>query len=187
MNVKWSVFFCACLFLISPSLSEAHQIKTDGSMSVLLHTDPNDDPYAGMPAMLHFVFTDSEKQFKMEDCECHAYISPYNQREAIEKKGFVADLNAPNITRVYGSYTFEYVFPQRDVYAVLVKGAPKNGAAFKPFSMLYDLRIAKGENLPVALAGSLHGSLFTMAMLTTLAIIFFIVVGILIRRLVFKK
>ncbi len=178
--------FITLLFIGAPA--EAHQIKNDGSMSVMLHSDPNDDPYAGLPATLYFTFTDKDKQFVLEDCDCRVYIAPYSNLPAIEEKGFFRDLNSKDIARVYGSYSFEYVFPRKDVYAVVVEGEPKEGAHFDPFEIVFDLRIAKGENLPLPLPTSYFDSgFFPMAALATLLLIFLVVVGILIRRHVVKK
>ncbi len=188
MNGKWSSILCVFVLFFVSLPAEAHQIKTDGSMSVMLHSDPNDDPYAGEPAILYFTFTDKDKKFRMEACDCRAYVAPYDQLPEIKDKGFLQALDSSDIARVYGSYSFEYVFPRRDLYAVVVEGNPREEALFAPFRIIFDLRIAKGEDLTVPPPDSFFdSSFFLMAALTTLLLIFLISVGILIQRHVFKK
>ncbi len=188
MNFKRVLSVFVIVVLFSASSVEAHQIKSDGSMSVLLHSDPNDDPYAGSPAILYFTFTDKNKLFSMEECNCKVMLAPYDDLDQINEKGILTEFNSDTIGRVHGSYSLDYVFPRRDVYAIVVEGEPREGASFEPFRIDFALRIANGEDLPYPTDDSFfYKHHMWMATLTTLFLILIMVVAILMQRRVFKK
>ncbi len=120
----------------------AHQIKTSGTMSILQHSDPNDEPVAGMTTTLYLNITDSAGTFSAQHCDCTVYIAPYRSLETIETTGVSFDFET-GLTHTYNeNYSLEYVFPDRDVYAIVVEGAPRESGKFSPFRIVFDIRVA---------------------------------------------
>jgi hypothetical protein len=129
---------------------EAHQIKTDHGITVMLHVDPSDEPFSGTTTRMYLVFTNKD-QIDPDQCDCIAYIAPYSKLDNIKEEGTHFDFSTET-ERVMGSYSISHVFPRHDVYAVVLEGSPKEGATFEPFRIVYDLRVARGEEIAFASA-----------------------------------
>jgi hypothetical protein len=135
-----SIFLCALTFISEVS---AHQIKSDGSISILQHSDPNDNPLAGTTTTLYLNFTDTENKFSASECACVVYIAPYAELDSITETGDVFNFARGDLMHSYNeNYLFEYIFPKRDIYAIVVEGTPLEGASFTPFRIVFDLRVA---------------------------------------------
>lgn len=114
----------------------AHFPRTDKSMTVTLHVDPNDDPIPGQQATLYFLFSDATKKFQLRNCTCAVSISEQGkqiyQQMPIEKR-----YTHPSI---WGT-SIPYIFPKRDVYHIMLTGTPVHPNDFQPFTLSWDFRV----------------------------------------------
>jgi hypothetical protein len=91
-----------------------------------------------------------------------------------------AKLDMATAQHEYGtSYALKYTFPRRDVYAAKLVAEPKEGAQFKAFDLLYDIRVELGEDIVVEDGPNL---LVTPVRYLPLALIAVVLAGILIRK-----
>ncbi len=129
-----SVLLAVLAFL--PYAGSAHEIKTTGTLEILLHRDPEDDPIAREPAQLYFSVTDKAEKFTFPDCECQVTIKLGG--EVLVDRLLTPEDEAPdwgvNVSRV------DYTFPRRGLYVVTLQGSSK--ADYYPdFRLDYDVRV----------------------------------------------
>ena len=132
-------------FLVLPPWAYAHITKSDGPMSVMLHTDPDDEPIGGTPTLFHVLFRTRDTNFSIENCDCLLYVGPYADKDLLEKRGHQIAIT-PALKEKSGSrvYALPYTFPDRKgVYAVIITGSPKEGSEFEPFRIEFSERVAR--------------------------------------------
>lgn len=132
---SWLAFFLALSLALSfAPRTGAHTYVTDGTITVLLHTNPDDDPIAGEPAAMLFEVTDSTKKFQAENCACRVAVANSGQT-----------LLDTELLRISGAsvyaFTMPLTFPQRAVYHIVVTGQPHTAGQFQSFKVEYDLRV----------------------------------------------
>lgn len=128
---------------------QAHILKTDGTIGAVIHVDPDDDPYIGVPSSLFFEIKDTTGRFKPDLCDCTV---------TIHRGGELID-SFP-LTHVDATYTF----PQRGIYTITLAGKPRQPDVFDSFSLTYDIRAARESNpvqseettqIPIVLAATI--------------------------------
>lgn len=140
------IILSLALFLLLPVAAvKAHEIKTSGTLDILLHMEPLDDPAAGEPGEMYFGVSDSAEKFKFADCACTATVA-FEGQELLRYKITAAD-EAPdwgaNVARV------NFTFPKIGIYQVTIEGSSNNNNSFAPFKLEYDKRIERGTELPL--------------------------------------
>jgi hypothetical protein len=128
------VLFLVCLFFYSPVVIYAHFPATDGDMTATLHVDPNDDPVPTKQANLYFLFSDKTKKFVLAKCNCIVTVSEHGDQ--LYQKPLIADTG----TSIWSART-SFVFSNRDVYQISLKGEPKTKNAFQPFNLQWNFRV----------------------------------------------
>lgn len=137
------ILWCATLIVLAFGFfhtAAAHEYKTDGSVTVLLHSNPDDDPIAAEPASLFFQVSDTSERFDPALCDCSVTISNQGQKLF---GGSLFRIGGPSIY----SFTIPFTFPKKAVYSISVTGKPKAVGTFQSFQVQYDLRISR-EVLP---------------------------------------
>jgi hypothetical protein len=131
-----SFLLSVSFFIFSAHLVYAHFPSTDGDMTVTLHVDPNDDPTAGKQAHLYFLFDDSTKKFALANCTCTVSITE------LDKQTNAYQLSALKNSKpsIWGA-SLPYVFTERNVYHIVLKGVPKKANAFQPFTVSWYFRV----------------------------------------------
>ena len=118
----------------------AHELKTSGSISALLHINPDDDPVANQPSELLFLITDKDKKFNPENCDCQSTVIENDQTlfssSLFKGRSSYQGIFAPAIP---------YTFPHIGIYTIQLSGKPKNSADFQPFAISYTLRVEKDK------------------------------------------
>lgn len=128
------LIFSPCLF-VTPI--KAHILKTDGSIGVTLHINPDDDPIINEEATFYFEIKDKENKFKPENCTCTVTISNREKVIAIEPLFKSSSSNAIN------SPAFSFIFPKKDIYTVLLEGKPKEMNSFQDFNLKFNFRVER--------------------------------------------
>jgi hypothetical protein len=123
---------CAALFWAPPA--SAHVLKVDGTISAILHVDPNDEPVSGVPTTYILFMDDSTGKFSLSDCDCTVSMIEDGQTIAIQS------LSANSQGIIDGSI----VFPKPDVYDLVFSGNPTAANAFQPFTLDYLERATQG-------------------------------------------
>lgn len=126
----------------------AHVLKTDGSIGVLIHLDPEDDPIAGEPATFYFEFKDKDNKFDPTHCTCTVSIAQGGI------KLFTAPIFSGSNANTITSPTFQYTFPTRGIYTLFIDGSPNNPAQFQNFHISYDIRVSRESTAVPALTNS---------------------------------
>lgn len=137
--------------LLYPTPVSAHILATDGSIGAVLHTDPDDDPIAGIKTGLYFAFKDKQNKFQPAICNCTFYV--YEGGQMIYYNILLSDTPNPTLDNIAVFYTF----PKKDVYQVIVSGTPQTTGAFQSFSLKYDIRVAR-DQVPANIAASVPSS-----------------------------
>lgn len=143
-NVKYLIFLSILTVgLMLPTVASAHVLKTDSSVGAVLHINPEDDPIIGQNASFFFEFKDTQNKFKPEDCECTFSIIQGNKE--IHSQPLFQNNSKPSLTNAAAFYTF----PEKGVYQIKVIGRPTKTNAFEPFTLTYDIRVARETDSPI--------------------------------------
>ena len=168
--MKHSLIVIALVILIlgATQYVQAHVLKVDRSIGAVLHIDPDDDPIVGEPAYFFFEFKDKKNVFKPEFCDCTVSIikdgiSVYSQ-----------PLFQDNPTADTNNASFAYIFPEKNIYQVKVEGNPNKPKAFQPFSLTFDIRVARTSDTtgstPTRRPYVLYAVLFIISFVGTIAL-----------------
>lgn len=127
--MKFSLLLLASLvFLFAfPTMARAHFSNTSGTLTGVLHVDPDDDPVAGEPAFIGIEFMDPVRLFKPGRCDC---VLSVIQDEQVLHTALFEERNP-------------YTFPTPGVYTIQVKGVPSVGYDFPAFTVEFDFRVEK--------------------------------------------
>lgn len=124
-------------FLVHP-FAFAHEYAHDGSVTVVLHTDPDDAAVAKSLTTLHFEIQDRNNKFSLDKCNCT--VSILQNSKNIFESNLLKDNSASK--SVFNS-DIKFTFPEKGNYLVELKGLPKNPNDFMPFEVKYNLNIDK--------------------------------------------
>ena len=125
---KNKIFFLVFISFLLTSGSNifAHVLETAGSIGMVLHVDPDDDPIAKVPSKMYFDFKDKAGDFDINNCTC--YLKIYAQDELIHTERLIKTDTT-------------FTFPNKNVYTIRLEGEPKTNPGFNKFSLSYDLRV----------------------------------------------
>lgn len=126
---------CAVIILFAPAAS-AHTLKTDGTISAVLHFQPDDDPISNKPTEYILFLNDSTKRFSIADCDCTIGVKKNGKTVSSEPMR----LNSQNI--IGGSLTFT----EAGAYEVIFQGTPTKNGTFQPFTLKYPEQVALNPN-----------------------------------------
>ncbi len=133
-------FFLLAVLVLIPLISSAHEIKKSGTLEVLLHMEPGDDPVAREEAQLYFSVTDSNEKFSYSNCDCTVTASLQDSDTQIFSKRLTADDEAPdwgvNVSRVV------ITFPKIGLYDVKWSAKLKN-STFADATLDYVVRVER--------------------------------------------
>ncbi len=170
-------------FQISIRIASAHVLVSQGSIGAVLHIDPQDDPIAGSQSGFFFEFKDKQNKFKPENCNCTFEI--WENGQQINSQDLFESNTNPSLT----SASIFFTFPQKDVYQIKVVGNPKTVSAFQPFTLTYNIRVAK-EVAQNQLTNNPNQTNFFnkyAPLLLSAFVAAFIIIVYLIQQMVFKK
>lgn len=126
-----------------PALTLAHITQSHGDLSVLFHTDPDDDPIVGQPAVLHFAVSYKNNPVKAQNCACGLIIKDEQGKVLLSK----SDLSLQAGPSIY-TFAVPFVFPQKAVYSIVLSLNYKAENSFQPFTFLYNLRVDRTGVIP---------------------------------------
>lgn len=116
-----------------PASASAHILDRQGPITVLLHTDPNDQPQAHAKSQFLFIVANDNRVFSFDDYDTQVVVET-NGKTLFDKKVF-----AP--PKSFNSMIVDYTFPSIGVFDVTIKGTPKNGTKAEPFTADFTLRV----------------------------------------------
>jgi hypothetical protein len=124
---------CSALLLtvVIVNPASAHVLKTDGTIGVVLHIQPDDNPTAGVVTTYQLAFDDTSGQFNLKNCDCGV---------SVQQNGATID-TGPLVVSSSLASTDTYTFKTPDVYTLVISGKPKSGNSFQPFSLSYLVRV----------------------------------------------
>ncbi len=137
------LFLYMALILLAPPKIGAHVLEKNNSIGAVLHIDPEDDPVAGQQSGFFFEFKDTQNSFRPEDCICT--VSVLADQKEIYSQPLFENEDKPSLTNA----SFFYTFPEKNIYKIRIVGKPKTQNAFKPFTLSYDVRVARESNSKV--------------------------------------
>ena len=130
--------FALLISFLWASPVKAHVIKTDGSMTVLLHINPDDKPVAGSPQSFILYFQSNTLPFDLHNCNC---------RLDLIKDGQIIYSQAATYYQPTISQN-PYTFVNDGVYTLNVSGNPINNAQFQAFKASYLIRVEPSLDPP---------------------------------------
>ena len=161
------LFFALISFFIFPQTIFAHVLQTDGSIGVVFHTDPDDDPIAEQPTAFFFHIKDRQNKFSFEKCQCEVTVSEHGKT-----------INTQTITK--GSTT--YTFPKEDNYKVIFSGQPKTNEDFQKFALTYDVSVTHDNKPQVIQKPSTNATQFPFMIKAGSVLLFIICITLLIIK-----
>jgi hypothetical protein len=135
MKLFISVIVLIFVSLFVNKTVDAHVLKTDNAIGAILHVNPDDDPIAGEPTQFFFALKDKQNKFATDNCDCQIRITQ-NGKTLIQQ-------NAQTDPDNKQALLFTYTFPQTNVYQVTLLGKSTSTNTFQPFSLTYDIRVAR--------------------------------------------
>ncbi len=148
-------------------IAQAHILQTDGSIGVVMHSDPDDSPIVNQPATFYFDLKDTSSKFNGGNCDCRLVISQGDKTfydQAVEYKadddGFAASAR--------------YALPAEGNYILSLTGKPKKDQDFKDFKLSYQIQASEGPEgaqVPPQHNHGLHFVLFGIAFLAIFYVI----------------
>jgi hypothetical protein len=130
------------LFFSLPHTVYAHFPKTDGTITVVLHVDPNDDPIPGEQAHLYFLFKDTDKKFQLSSCNCIVTVSE-DGKEILHKQ---LTETRDNKASIWGA-NIPFTFPDRNVYQITLSGNSIPQDSFQSFKLSWYFRVDENNIL----------------------------------------
>lgn len=166
---KFSFLFIFIFFFTFTPISFAHMAVTSGTINVLMHTEPKDEPIALEKSIIHFGITDTSGKFKTQNCYCKVTIFA-NDKKVLSK--FL--LNFPYNKSLYNAY-LPVIFPKIALYRIELSAVPIVEGDFAPFYASFDLRvdnsITKSDNNPVIPALATYSIILLIAAVTVLLLL----------------
>lgn len=137
----WIILITLILPLfLDARIADAHVLITDKNIGAILHIEPDDDPIAGGQSSFFFEFKDTQNKFDPQKCDCTFTILE-NGNQIYAQPLFQNNRN-PNLA----SASVFYTFPKKDVYQIQVIGRPYTPSDFQPFTLVYNVRVARTAN-----------------------------------------
>lgn len=131
------ILFAALTLSVRGIPASAHTLTTDGTIGATVHITPDDDPVVGQEAVFYFEIKDTTNQFNPTECNCIVSITKDGKQmysASVFETTTTADFKTPSLT---------YIFPEKGMYRVSLVGKPDNAGSFQPFTLTYDIRIAR--------------------------------------------
>jgi hypothetical protein len=132
----------AFLFLTFSQAVYAHTLKIDGSIGVVMHVEPDEDPIVGRKSNFEFEFKDKNNKFKSTDCDCS--VSILQNGKVLYNQQLFQNNTDPNLSNA----TASYYFAEQGKYIVRVSGQSHTDQSFPPFSIDYELRVSRTISAP---------------------------------------
>lgn len=134
-------------FVLNPITLSAHVLKVSDNIGVTIHVDPDDDPIVGIESNIYLEFKDKTNQFSFIDCDCIITISTNG---TVLSSGSIGNSSLT-------SASYKFIFPEKNIYKIDVKGKSKSENSFPEFSVGFEIRVDRDpttssrSNLPLAL------------------------------------
>ncbi len=124
--------------VVLPGSVAAHSYKSVGTVSVLYHAEPSDQPAALQKSSLNFFITDKSNTFALADCYCRALIRDIAGREVIVPLMIEGVAGTPSQARARTPFTFK----QEGTYTVELLGTSKRLKGFPSFKTSFVQRVS---------------------------------------------
>jgi hypothetical protein len=172
-------FLLIALLVFTQSVPDiqAHVLETDNTIGSIIHIDPEDDPIVGEPAHLYFDIKDKTDRFSLQACNCTV---------TIERNGGIMHTQEFTHTQEKNP-AFEYTFPKKGVYEIVLSGTPHDGKSFDSFRHQFTFRVSRTLDItptdnPYAFLNNAHTIHYV-----GIGIITVVFMGMLIKSIVDKK
>ena len=140
-KIALPIFLLFTLCFVSINQTLAHEMKTSGATSALIHINPDDRAITGKESEVLFLISDKDKKFQLENCDCQATVifgttTLLNQPLATAKTSY-RGIFAPAIP---------FIFPHSGIYTIKLSAIPKTEQDFEEFNISYN--ISARDSLP---------------------------------------
>ncbi len=126
--VRWAV---AALLLAPAAL--AHDLARDHRVGALMHLAPDDDPKAGEVTEAFFALGElGGAPITLAQCACTL--------DVLRGSPDGAALPAARLRDDHGHLSAQLTFPTPGAYTLRLRGAPRAGATFAPFTLSWTVR-----------------------------------------------
>jgi hypothetical protein len=126
-------FVALCVLCVVPGAASAHELESDGTISGVLHFEPNDDPVSGAQTNFVIFIDDTTGQFLLANCACSVLILQHG-----------APIVSPLVRNKQSFPGGAITFPHAGTYELVITGKPAQGATFQPFTLTYPVYVSQG-------------------------------------------
>ena len=119
----------------------AHTVEVSGDVAATFHLEPGHNPKAGERASAWFALTRRGGQsISLSQCDCQLAVYPRPRTQNAQPL-MRPTLRAISAEKYQGIPGADMVFPKPGAYDLVLTGAAKNGANFKPFTLTYTVNV----------------------------------------------
>ncbi len=144
--MKHTLIICtfALVFILAgfPSKVFAHFMRANDGISLSIHLEPDDEPYANQETKIRFIFTDKNEKLVLNNCDCWVWVMQDDTIIDHKLMEVEDDQNGNQIGRIIST------FPQKGVYKVKIQGEPIVSKDFSAFHFEYDVRVDRVAETP---------------------------------------
>jgi hypothetical protein len=127
---------------LTASPLRAHQSQTvqENDVSVMIHLNPNDSPYAGKSTETWFMLMRPNGEM-IAPTTCNCQVKVYNWRKiAIDSNPVLTTMQAPGHEAGHKVFRTAITFPKSGAYTVVLSGKAKD-KSFKPFAIKFPVTV----------------------------------------------
>ncbi len=114
----------------------AHELQSEGSVHVIMHINPDDNPIAGKQSTLVFYVFDDQENFSGTHCACNVGVT-MDGTKLLSKPINIGDKGFNHV----GELPFS--FPMLGDYQINFSGKPIDGSSFQTFNLNYPLAVSQ--------------------------------------------
>ena len=117
----------------------AHQVEVAEDVGATLHIEPNDIPLAGAPSDIWFALTQTGGIIvPLEDCDC--FLAVYDASNTEIATPSLTPVSAEGYADIPGA---SVTFPAVGAYELVLTGTPANDKQFAPFTLRFEVTVAR--------------------------------------------
>lgn len=116
----------------------AHELQSEGSVHVIMHVAPNDNPIAGKQSTLVFYVFDDQENFSGTHCDCNVKVT-MDGTNLLNKPINIGDKGFNHV----GELPFS--FSMLGDYQINLSGKPIDGSSFQAFNLTFTESVTNSD------------------------------------------
>jgi hypothetical protein len=145
------IIYCSCIvaafFFLGGMSAEAHTLKSDGVVSVLMHLEPHGTTLIGKPAVINLEFKSDPSVVDISRCNCSFTLIKGDTQI------FKRTIKEGEATTMGNTIFIPYTFSETGDYTLNVSGVTSTSS---PFSLSYPIVVVDSDHVMADIEGHHH-------------------------------